>query len=115
MQMSRWVVRAAALLAIAASTSTLSAQGVTTGAISGTVTTEQAQPVEGAQVTVTNPSTGFSVSVTTSDAGRYHVAGLESGSNYRVSVRRLGYRPITRSDVSVSLGEVRRLDITMEQ
>src|SRR5690242_6827628 len=43
----------------------LSAQGTTTGAITGSVTTQQGQPVEAAQVQVTNVRTGFAVGVNT--------------------------------------------------
>ncbi|MEX2179808.1 MAG: carboxypeptidase regulatory-like domain-containing protein [Gemmatimonadaceae bacterium] len=113
--MSRWVVRAAVLLAIPAGAATVSAQGVTTGAISGTVTTQAGLLIEGAQVTVTNPATGFSATVTTSSAGRYHVAGLESATSYRVAARRLGFRPLVKNDVAVTLSEVRRLDFVLEQ
>ena len=91
------------------------AQGVTTGALTGIVTTGQGQPVEAAQIQVTNVSTGFSVSVTTSSAGRYHVPGLESGPNYRVSARRIGFRPLVKNNVTITLGEARKLDFQLEQ
>jgi len=93
----------------------LAAQAVTTGAVSGIVTTQQGQPVEGAQIQVTNLSTGFSAGVNSNNAGRYYVAGLEVGSRYRVTARRIGFRPLVKNDVTISLGEARRLDFVLEQ
>ena len=93
----------------------LSAQGTTTGALSGSVTTGQGQPVEAAQVQVTNVRTGFTVGVNTNGAGRYYVAGLETGPGYRVTARRIGFRPLVKNDVTISLGEARRLDFVLEQ
>jgi len=46
-------------LALFVSPTRLSAQGVTTGAISGTVTDAAGKPVENAQVQITNRSTGY--------------------------------------------------------
>ena len=93
----------------------LVAQATTTGELSGTVTTQQGQGVESAQVQVTNVSTGFTITVTTSGIGRYRVAGLEVGSNYRVSARRIGFRPLVKNNVTITLNDVRRLDFVLEQ
>ena len=93
----------------------LSAQGTTTGALTGSVMTAQGQAVEAAQVQVTNIHTGFTVGVNTTAAGRYYVAGLEVGPGYRVTARRIGFRPLVKNDVTIALGEARRLDFTLEQ
>jgi len=69
----------------------LAAQGVTTGAISGTVTGPQGEPVAGAQVQITNSSTGYSNAATTRSNGVYFVQGLEVGGPYKVRVRRIGF------------------------
>ena len=69
------------------------AQGVTTGAISGTVTNEQGQGVEAAQVQVINRSNGSRTGTVTRGDGRYYIQGLEVGGPYTVSVRRIGSLP----------------------
>ncbi len=91
----------------------LSAQGVTTGAIAGVITNDQHQPVEGAQVQVVNRLTGFASRVTTKTDGRYTVPGLDVGSNYSVTVRRLGFQPQTRDNVVVVLSQVTRVDLEL--
>src|SRR5687767_5033405 len=107
MTSSRWTGRATltALIAIASLTTaaaSLAAQGVTTGAIGGTVTGEQNQPIEGGQVQIVNRSTGFTTGALTRSNGGYQVQGLEPGGNYVVTVRRIGYAPQTRENVRVN-------------
>lgn len=89
------------------------AQGVTTGAVSGTVTNEQGQPVESAQIEVVNRATGSrSASISRSD-GRYYVQGLEVGGPYTVTIRRIGFSPRDTSGVYVSLGQNARVDLAL--
>jgi outer membrane receptor protein involved in Fe transport len=104
-----------AALVLLVTSSPVAAQGVTTGAVNGVVTSEQGVPVESAQIQVTNLNTGFVATVATNVAGRYHVAGLEVGSNYRVTARRIGFRPLVKNDVVVTLGETRRVDFVLQQ
>jgi outer membrane receptor protein involved in Fe transport len=86
---------------------------VTTGAIAGTVTSDQHQPIEGVQVQVTNRTTGFSSRVTTRTDGRYTVPGLDVGNDYAVTIRRIGFQPQTRENVVVVLSQVTRLDFEL--
>jgi hypothetical protein len=89
------------------------AQAVTTGSVSGTVTAEGGEPLANVQVQVLNRSTGFSAGVTTGLSGRYTVAGLEVGSNYAITVRRIGYEPQTRENVPISLGQSSRVNFVL--
>ena len=89
------------------------AQGVTTGAVSGTVTNDQGQPVESAQIEVVNRATGSrSGSISRSD-GRFYVQGLEVGGPYTITIRRIGFTPRDTSNVFVSLGQNARVDLVM--
>src|SRR5688572_6358903 len=83
---------AAAAFAASVGGSAALAQGVTTGAISGTVTGTGGAPVEGAQIQISNRSTGFTTGGITREGGSYYIQGLEVGGPYSVSVRRIGYR-----------------------
>lgn len=90
------------------------AQGVTTGAIGGIVTSDAGTPIATAQVQITNPATGFTFSATTRENGRYLVPALEVGGPYTVSVRRIGYQPRTRGNVYVSLSQTTPVDFRLE-
>jgi hypothetical protein len=102
-----------ALVAISAAGTPLLSQGTTTGGIGGTVTDAQSAVVEGAQVTITNRSTGFTASARTRSNGSYLVQGLEVGGPYSVSVRRLGSESQTRDDVRVTLSTITRVDFRL--
>ena len=114
MKIPRWTFGGFVALALAfAMPVAAAAQGVTTGAIAGTITSDQHQPVEGAQVQVVNRTTGFASRVTTRSDGRYIVPGLDVGSAYTVTVRHLGSAPQTRENVVVVLSQVTRLDFEL--
>ena len=89
------------------------AQGVTTGAITGTVTDQNGVPVGEADVTVTNRETGYTSRGTTRSNGIYLIQGLEVGGPYTVSVNRIGYTAAERTDVYVRLSQSTRVDFQL--
>ncbi|MES2524479.1 MAG: carboxypeptidase regulatory-like domain-containing protein [Gemmatimonadota bacterium] len=115
MRMQRLLsVVALAAAVLSGSSRQLMAQGLTTGAISGTVT-DGTRPLENAQVEVRNTSTGFRTGALTRTNGRYFVQGLTVGGPYTVTVRLLGFAPVSRSEITVALGQTSTVDITMQQ
>jgi len=109
----RWL-RAAALLAILPIRSML-AQGVTTGAVAGTVTDSAGSPISGVQIRIQNTQSGFTVGGLSNEAGRYLVQNLEVGGPYTVTARRIGFRPVTRTGQYVPLSQTLRLDFVLGQ
>ncbi len=88
---------------------------VTTGSIAGFVTDDQGQPVEAAQIQLVNKETGLTRGTLTASNGRYVVQGLEVGTNYSVTARRIGFGPVTVDRIVVSLGQTTRADIKLER
>ena len=115
MMISRWIrhTLTATLLTVAAAAS-VSAQGVTTGAIGGTVTSEEGHPIADALVSISNPATGARGNATTRANGQYFVQGLEVGGPYTVVVRRIGLGQQSRSDVVVRLSQTTRIDFQLK-
>ena len=89
----------------AAGISTLAAQGITTAAVSGVVTDSVGQPVDGAQLQVTNQQTGVKSGSLTRANGNYYIQGVEVGGPYVIAVRRLGFAPDSITGVRLSLGQ----------
>ena len=89
-------------------------QGVTTGAITGTVTDASGAGVEGAQIQIINTASGTSTGGLTRRNGLYMVQGLEVGGPYTVRVRRIGFEPVERTGIVVSLSAATRVDIALE-
>src|SRR5688572_12090871 len=93
-------------------TASLQAQGVTTGAIGGKVTDEQGGGVAGVQISAVSRANGFSSTVTSRNDGRYLIPNLEVGT-YDMTFRRIGFDPIRRRDIIVSLSQVNTQDVRL--
>jgi outer membrane receptor protein involved in Fe transport len=113
----RWTLRVAAALALVLPpfTADAIAQGVTTGAVAGTVTDRNGRPIEGAQVQIQNRATGYSSGALSRANGYYYVQGLEVGGPYTVRIRRLGYEAGERNDVFIRLTQTTRVDVQLQQ
>lgn len=89
------------------------AQGVTTGGLTGTITDATGAAIEAAQIQVRNPRTGYNVGTTSRSSGLYTIQGIEPNAGYIITVRRIGYAPMTRDGITVSLGQTRREDFRL--
>ena len=92
---------------------TLMAQGVTTGAITGTVVGADGQPMPNAQVVVRNLQTGYTTGTLTRSNGQYFIQGLEVGGPYSVTVSSIGFETRERNDVYVRLSQTTRVDFAL--
>ena len=105
---------AGAFVALMGFAATASAQ-VTTGSVAGRVTDESGEPIEGAQVQVKNTQTNLLRARLTNADGRYVILGLEVGSAYSVTVRRIGLQSQSQDNQSVALGTTTRVDFSLKQ
>jgi hypothetical protein len=84
------------------------AQGVTTGALGGTVLSPQNQPVSGANIIAIHEPSGTTYETTTRADGRYSLPGMRVGGPYSVTAAYTGtgtaFEPQTRTEVFVTLG-----------
>lgn len=101
----------AILLLILATTGVCFAQS-DTARLQGTVTDPQGAAISGASVQVTNPQTGFAVTVTTSELGFYSVSALQPGS-YRVEVSQKGFKKIVR-ELALQVAQVGAADFKLD-
>jgi hypothetical protein len=85
----------------------------TTITLEGVVTGEGAEPVAGAQVTVTNQATSETRRAVSGQSGTFRVLGLASG-RYGVQVRAIGYRPADDA-VQLVLGQRAFLTFALEK
>jgi hypothetical protein len=106
---------ATALALVTGASARLLAQGVTSGAISGTVTDQNGGAIEGAQVQIRNARTGASAGGITRANGQYNIQGIEPDPGYSITVRRIGFEPLTRDNRTVSLGQTTREDFQLKQ
>jgi Carboxypeptidase regulatory-like domain len=102
-----------ALLALLGWTAPAAAQGVTTSAVTGRVTNEQGEPIEGAAVVVTNTRTGAEYRAVTRGDGRFLLQGLQPGGPYRVQASRVGLATQSRAGLTLALSQTESVDFTL--
>src|SRR5258706_11316535 len=105
----RWIVRSSCALAAAALgagvvTGTIDAQGVTTAAITGTVTDSAGARLDGARVVATHGPSGTTYTGVTRADGRFPIPGMRVGGPYRVSASLVGYRQEVQDGINLTLG-----------
>jgi Carboxypeptidase regulatory-like domain/TonB dependent receptor len=91
----------------------LAAQAITTAALYGVVTGRDSAGIEEAVVTVTNAANGERWRTVTATGGRYLVEYLSLGGPYTVEARAVGYGPMSRTGIMLSLGERHRADLSL--
>ncbi len=89
----------------------LSAQS-TAGNLSGTVTDPSGAAVPGATVTIANPVSGLSRTITSDSAGRYSFTNLPF-NRYHVEVTASGFSPTT-GDVQIRTGNAAELNLKID-
>jgi outer membrane receptor protein involved in Fe transport len=92
-------------LFLAAGTSAMYAQGITTGGISGTVVDPKGAVITSAQIKATNAATGEVYSQLSRGDGGFTLIPLPIGT-YKVSISAPGFEELTVTDVSVTVGTV---------
>ncbi|MEK7404396.1 MAG: TonB-dependent receptor [Acidobacteriota bacterium] len=83
------------------------------GSVVGTVTDPTGAVVPNVSVSITNKATGLTRDTTADDAGRYTLVNVLAGS-YDVKVTAQGFRVATRTDVTVTINTVSRVDVRLE-
>lgn len=116
----RWIVRSSRAFMAAAVFSLLVApaalgQGVTTGAIGGTVTDSAGARLEGARVTAVHGPSGTTYAGVTRADGRFTIPGMRVGGPYRVTAALVGYRPEVQSGINLTLGVAADLRFLLRQ
>ncbi len=91
----------------------LSAQGVTTAALNGTVSTESGEPLVGANVTVVHVPTGTKYGASARVSGQYNIPNMKIGGPYTVTASLVGYKGQSQGDVYLSLGQDLRVDFRL--
>ncbi|HYC30777.1 MAG TPA: TonB-dependent receptor, partial [Gemmatimonadales bacterium] len=92
----------------------LAAQGVTTSAVTGFVTSLEGAPLADATVVATHVPTGTRYRATSRSGGAYSLPNLRVGGPYSVTSTLIGYKPATQDSVFLSLGQTLRLDLRLE-
>lgn len=81
--------------------------------VTGTVVDATGAVVPGSTVELTNPLRGLAFKQTTDSLGIYRFLSVPAGPGYEMSVSHDGFAPLKISDVSLSVGQTRTQNITL--
>ena len=93
----------------------LHAQGVTSAAVQGRVSSETRGTVENAVVALLNTSTGARQQTSTNGAGRYNFENVPPGGPYTIEIRAIGFQSATKTGVMLTLGQRYIQDFQLKQ
>lgn len=91
----------------------VSAQGITTAALTGTITSADGETLPGATILAVHEPSGTQYGVATQPDGRFTIQGMRVGGPYKVTVSYVGFQPKTIEGFSLSLGETRTLNVKL--
>ena len=106
--------RVLVLFALLGVPAVLSAQGVTTAAMSGVVAAQDGTPLADATVVAMHVPSGTQYRAVTRAGGAYNVPNMRVGGPYRVTATRIGYKSHAQDGVFLSLGQDLRVDFRLE-
>ncbi len=89
-------------------------QGVTTGAINGTVTDPETNPLPGATVVAVHEPSGTQYGAVTRETGMYNLPGMRIGGPYKVTISFAGFEPKVYEGIYLQLGQTFNLDVNMD-
>ncbi|HEX6545319.1 MAG TPA: carboxypeptidase-like regulatory domain-containing protein, partial [Bryobacteraceae bacterium] len=83
-----------------------------TATITGIVADESGAVVPGARIVITDVNTGVRSEATSNETGNYVIANLRPGT-YKVTAEKQGFSTAARSDVTLEVSQVARLDFSL--
>jgi outer membrane receptor protein involved in Fe transport len=108
-------LRLAAVIGALVIASTALAQGVTGSALTGTITTDQGQPLPDAVIELRNDSTGATFVAVTDSSGEYLLDNVPPGNNYSVNISADGYYGARRVGMQLALGNRLKLNVPLRK
>jgi len=93
----------------------LFAQGVTTGAITGTVTDANGQPLHGANITAVHEASGTFYGAVSTTTGAFNILNMRIGGPYTVKATFIGYSDQEEKDITINLGQTVKLTFRLRE
>ena len=101
------------LLAVIIMASFSFGQGVTSGQLSGKITDQNNQPIDGAVIQAIHIPSGTSYSTFTDPNGIYNISNMRVGNPYRIVFSMIGYGSQQYDNVDIRLGENRKMSASL--
>ncbi|MGY4384606.1 hypothetical protein ACVWYN_001632 [Pedobacter sp. UYP24] len=86
---------------------------VTTSSINGKIKDEKGT-IPGATITMVHVPTGTIIKASSNETGLYRIGNLNPGGPYKITVSYVGYSPIVKENIFLTLGSDLKLDINLQ-
>jgi hypothetical protein len=110
-----WKVVAAIMVLMFAGTSSLFAQGITTGAIAGKVLSTTGEQLTGANVVAVHVPSGTKYGTVTQANGRYVIPNVRVGGPFTVSVSLVGYKKVAQENVYTNVSQTSDINFSLKE
>ena len=112
--MTKWKI-AAAIAFLVAGTSSVIAQGITTGAIAGRIVSSTGEELAGVNVTAVHVASNTTYGTSTRPNGRFVIPNVRVGGPYTVTVSIIGYNKASRGNVFTNVSQTSDVDFTLTE
>ncbi|MBX7150869.1 carboxypeptidase regulatory-like domain-containing protein [bacterium] len=109
----KWAAKLSIITMLVIAAASVHAQGVTTASFSGMIKDNNGQPVYGANVIAKHEPSGTVFGAASRADGRYNIPAVRVGGPYTIRVEFIGYKAEPVENITVALGQDRRIDFTM--
>ncbi|MUP37707.1 TonB-dependent receptor [Labilibaculum euxinus] len=89
-------------------------QGATTSEMNGRVLTDGGESLPGATVFIVHTPTGTQTGTTADSKGYFRLPNLHVGGPYEVTISFIGYKPFSKNDVYLSLGQAYKINARLQ-
>lgn len=90
-------------------------QGVTTSSLSGKVVDDKGEALPGATIVAVHTPTGTRYGNSTDFDGFYRLSNMRVGGPYKVTVSFIGYKNYEETNLFLTLGQNRQLNVTLQE
>ncbi|MER3525056.1 MAG: TonB-dependent receptor [Ignavibacteria bacterium] len=109
----RWLAAVMVLNMLASSL--VFAQGVTTAALNGKVTSKTGEPLPGVNLIAVHEPSGTKYGTSTRGDGRYTLPNMRVGGPYTLTASIVGYQKQTKEEIYLQLGQTLNLDFSLAE
>ncbi|WP_299833521.1 TonB-dependent receptor [uncultured Tenacibaculum sp.] len=90
-------------------------QGVTSSSASGKITDDAGEPLPGANVLLVHTPSGTKYGASTDFNGFFRISNMRTGGPYKLTVSFVGFQTIENSGIYLTLGQSKKLNLTLKE
>ena len=94
---------------------TVFGQGVTTSSMGGKIIDKKGEALIGATVIAVHTPTGTKYGTSSDTEGFFRISNMRVGGPYKITVTYIGYKKYEKNGINLTLGQRKKLNVTLEE